>query len=91
MKLRAESGRFEALDDALPDAGFEPCTLDRLTLEMAMSALSPEERQIVSLHAIAGLKHRETAELMGLPLATVLSKYHRALSKLKKRLKEEGL
>lgn len=91
MKLRAESGRFEALDDALPDAGFEPCTLDRLTLEIAMSALSPEERQIVSLHAIAGLKHRETAELMGLPLATVLSKYHRALSKLKKRLKEEGL
>ena len=91
MKLRAESGRFEALDDALPDAGFEPCTLDRLTLEIAMSALSPEERQIVSLHAIAGLKHRETAELMGLPLATVLSRYHRALSKLKKRLKEEGL
>jgi RNA polymerase sigma-70 factor (ECF subfamily) len=33
---------------------------------------------------VSGLKHREIAELLDLPLATVLSKYHRGLKKLRK-------
>ena len=51
-----------------------------------MKALSDSERQIVLLHAVGGMKHRETAALMELPLATVLSKYSRALKKLKAKL-----
>ncbi|MFR3365625.1 MAG: RNA polymerase sigma factor [Christensenellales bacterium] len=44
------------------------------------------------LHAVGGMKHRETAELLGLPLATVLSKYSRAIKKLKSKLeKREGI
>ena len=46
--------------------------------------LSPDEREIVILHAVSGLKHREIAKLLGMPLATVLSKYSRAIKKLKK-------
>lgn len=61
---------------------------DKLLLEMAMKALTDEERQIVSLHALAGLKHREIAEMLNLKLATVLSKYHRALKKLQETIKE---
>ena len=53
-----------------------------------MRVLGDEERQVVMLHAVAGLKHRETAALMGLPLSTVLSRYHRALGKLQKALME---
>ena len=55
----------------------------------AMARLAPEERQIVLLHAAAGLKHRETAQLLELPLSTVLSKYHRGLKKLKALMKGE--
>lgn len=62
---------------------------DRLALEALLEVLSDEERQVVALHAIAGLKHRETARLLSLPLSTVLSKYHRALKKLQFALKEE--
>ena len=51
-----------------------------------MEALSDEERQIVALHALSGFRHREIAEVLELPLATVLSKYHRALKKLRSRL-----
>jgi len=58
----------------------------RILIKTAMSCLSDEERQIVSLHAVAGLKHREIGELTGLPLATVLTKYNRALAKMKKTL-----
>ena len=41
------------------------------------------------LHAVTGLKHREIAELLELPLSTVLSKYSRALLKLRKILANE--
>ena len=52
----------------------------------ALKALGDEERQIVLLHAVSGMKHRELSELLELPLSTVLSKYARALAKLKKAL-----
>lgn len=57
-----------------------------LALREAMTVLSEEERQIVLLHAVSGMKHRELSELLELPLSTVLSKYARALAKLKKAL-----
>ncbi len=56
---------------------------DRLTLEQCMKLLSDEERQIVTLHAVAGFKHREIAEMLNMPLSTVLSKYNRSLKKLR--------
>ena len=38
------------------------------------------------LHAVSGLKHREIAALLERPLSTVLSRYHRALGKLRREL-----
>ena len=57
---------------------------DRQLLEVALNLLTLEEREIILLHAVSGLKHREIAELLDMPLATVLSKYHRGLKKLRK-------
>ena len=62
---------------------------DRLALEECMRRLSDEERQIVVLHAVSGLKHREIAGMLSLPLPTVLSKYRRAIHKLKTYLERE--
>lgn len=56
---------------------------DRAIVAACLKKLSDEERQIVVLHAVSGFKHRETAEFLKLPLPTVLSKYHRALKKLR--------
>lgn len=56
---------------------------DRVTIRQCMDMLSDEERQIVVLHAVAGFRHREIGELLELPLSTVLSKYHRAIKKLR--------
>ncbi|MEG0778511.1 MAG: RNA polymerase sigma factor [Oscillospiraceae bacterium] len=61
---------------------------DRIVLQAAMSVLKDEERQIITLHAISGLKHMEIARLLNLPLSTVLSKYSRARKKLETALKE---
>ena len=62
---------------------------DAMVLQSALEILKEEERQIVLLHASAGLKHREIASSLHMPLATVLSKYNRAVKKLKQYLREE--
>lgn len=56
---------------------------EKLTLRESMLILGEEERQIVYLHAVAGLKHREIAQVMEKGLPTVLSKYNRAIKKLR--------
>lgn len=63
---------------------------DREALNAALNLLGEDERSIVLLHASQGMKHREIADAMGLPLSTVLSKYSRAMKKLQKYLGEEG-
>ena len=64
---------------------------DKLFVAQYLAKLSEEERTIVVLHAMTGLKHREIAKHLNLPLATVLSKYHRAIKKLKQIIKGESL
>lgn len=62
---------------------------DKLVLSECMNRLSDTERQIVILHAVAGFRHREISEILNTPLATVLSKYSRAIKKLKKYIGKE--
>ncbi len=59
---------------------------DKVILHACMEELSDEERQIITLYAVSGFKHREIAEILDLPLSTVLSKYYRALRKLRRIL-----
>ncbi|MBE5956780.1 MAG: RNA polymerase sigma factor [Lachnospiraceae bacterium] len=87
MKLR-EKKRHQDLEPEqwdmefhIPDSAGN--TEDRHLLEAALTILTEEERQIVLLHAVSGLKFREIGELTGIGLSTVLSKYHRSLKKLK--------
>lgn len=87
MKI-AEMPEDEQMYDAMyePRLGIE----QKVVLEAAMQKLCDDERQIVMLHAVSGLKHREIAKLLSMPLATVLSKYSRARKKLQNALDEEG-
>ncbi len=62
---------------------------DRLVLEGVLSLLTKEERNIVLLYAVSGMKHKQIAESLDLKLSTVLSKYHRSLKKLRAYLQEE--
>ena len=61
---------------------------DRMVLTSLLTVLSEEERQIVLLHSMTGLKHREIADLLEMKLSTVLSKYNRAIKKLRHAWKE---
>jgi RNA polymerase sigma factor (sigma-70 family) len=64
---------------------------DRIVLETALNILDKEEREIILLYAVSGLKHKEIAESLGLKLSTTLSKYHRALKKIRNYFEEGGV
>ena len=86
MKLR-QNARHVDLDEAEWDA--IPADLpgvtseDRHLLQTALATLTDEERKVILLHAVSGLKHREIAAVLEMPLPTALSKYHRAMKKLR--------
>ena len=60
---------------------------DRMILEKAFTVLPEDTCQIILLHAVIGMKHREIAELLNLPISTVLSKYNRGIKRLQTELK----
>ncbi len=57
---------------------------NRMLLETVFAILDEQERVIVTMHMLDGLKHREIADIIGIPLSTVITKYNRALKKMKK-------
>ncbi len=94
MKIR-ESKRtvltdIEESSHMLPHISPNSDSEDKIILHNALTQLSDESRQIVILHAVSGLKHKEIAQVMGLKLPTVLSKYNRAIQKIQKILKEDS-
>lgn len=62
---------------------------DKLLIETILKTLSEEERKIVILHVVNGFKFHEIARILDLKLSTTLSKYNRAMKKLKLLLKED--
>lgn len=89
MKYRQQKRQFFCSEEELKDVvDFGQITdrEDRIVLETAFEVLSKEECQIIVLHAVSGMKHREISDLLDIPISTVLSKYNRGLKKLRGQL-----
>lgn len=89
MKLRQQNHlSFYSLDEIPPepDLGQIEDLEDRLVMRTALRILADDECQIIVLHAVTGWKHREIAQLLNMPVSTVLSKYRRGIKKLKLQL-----
>ena len=92
-KLLKQRSRAESLD--LEDWRDDPSLVTymqsdaKLLIHHIMQSLSDQERQIVVLYAVSGFNHREIAALLNLALPTVLSKYNRAIKKLRIQLEKE--
>jgi RNA polymerase sigma-70 factor (ECF subfamily) len=93
--LRKRRARGESLDVAGFDGAAEELQRpDELLALMqvnsrvhaALSTLTPERRQLVSLAFLRDLTHQEIAEATGMPLGTVKSHLRRALSQLREHL-----
>ena len=93
LEIIRERQRFsdEPLEDIAGDIADEHSLTpeDSAILKACMEILSGDEREAVILHAVSGLRHREIAKILKLPLSTVLSRYNRAIKKLKNTLEGE--
>lgn len=88
-KKKSSYQDFDTLQIAIAHSDIEHAE-DRMVLTSAFRVLTEEERTIVLLHAASGFKHREIAQLFNKPLATVLSKYRRAIKKLQQEMSRNG-
>jgi RNA polymerase sigma factor (sigma-70 family) len=90
---RAELRRWRAMARAVPAEGEEP-DVDRIAarltaqaarreLAAALARLSPDQRDVLLLHAWAELDYEQVAEALGVPVGTVRSRLHRARSVLR--------
>lgn len=76
------------IEDSI-NLSYEENNDDKIVMDSVLNILSEEERKLVVLHCVTGMKHNEAAKLMGIGLSTELSKYNRALKKLRKYIEKE--
>jgi RNA polymerase sigma-70 factor, ECF subfamily len=69
-------------DDARPDAAAAGAE-QRARIEKALATLSADHRRIVVLSDIEGLSYREIADVLEIPMGTVMSRLHNARKRLK--------
>jgi RNA polymerase sigma-70 factor (ECF subfamily) len=79
--------------DYLQSAGTNP--LDEMVsrerdqrLEKALEMLPEAEREVLILNRFQGLKYREIAEVVGVPVGTVRARIYSALERLRKSIKD---
>lgn len=63
---------------------------ERMLLLTQLNQLSEREREVIGLKFVAGLQNREIARVLHMPEGTVGSLLHRALSRLRDALHDEG-
>jgi RNA polymerase sigma-70 factor (ECF subfamily) len=57
-----------------------------LSLEAALLALSPEDRELITLKYLDGLSYQELAELLQIPKGTVMSRLYYTRKQLQVKL-----
>lgn len=88
MKYRKEKERqFVRYEDMESELGFAQIgdIENKLLLQKMFSDLCREEREIIVMHDVSGMKFREIASIMNKPVGTVLARYNRSIRKLKKQ------
>lgn len=65
-------------------------SIDRMTLENALSSLAPGYRIIFLLHDVEGYEHNEIAEMLGCSIGNSKSQLHKARMKLRTLLPRAG-
>lgn len=61
----------------------EPNSEQEAIIKELLTTLEDTEKEIVLLHVVGDLKHREISKILGIPLGTVTWKYNEAIKKLR--------
>ena len=89
-----EKDRIDPSSSTTPSGGESPDSSMslgelRVKIEVALSKLSAEHREVVILKDVQGLSYKEIADVMGSTLGTVMSRLFYARQKLQALLKDE--
>lgn len=85
---------FERSVDFAETTGPEELVIDPTfdaSVTQAFSELSDDFRQVVELVDLNGLAYQEAADILGVPVGTVMSRLHRARRRIRDHLAEHGL
>ena len=83
------------LDESLVDTDDDPVAaaernINAAQVRAALSALTPEQQEVISLKFLQGLSNQETAEIMNKPVTAVKALQRRALGGLQRQLARTG-
>ncbi|MCY1230104.1 ECF RNA polymerase sigma factor SigR [compost metagenome] len=65
--------------------------LERSKLERALNGLSSENRSVLMLVVIEGYRYQDVAEMMAIPIGTVMSRLSRARRQLAEAMKDDNV
>jgi RNA polymerase sigma-70 factor (ECF subfamily) len=82
--LESQEPHDSAEQDAL-------CEAFDAAVEKALDELPDKFQRVVRLVDLDGLSYQEAAEVLGVPIGTVMSRLHRARSRIRGRLSDDGL
>lgn len=82
---RGEDGRVDGVLDAVLRDDIDPI------VRAGLATLSAKHRAVVALVDLDGLTYREAAELLEVPVGTVMSRLHRARAKVRAHLEANGI
>lgn len=83
---REIEGRHVIRADPSPAAGLEADLVRRDLIDKALAVVPPDLRLAVTLRDVEGLEYREIAEVMGVPIGTVMSRIFRGRQRLRAAL-----
>ncbi len=82
---RGRGGRVDGVPEAALHDDLDP------VVRAALGALSARHRAVVALVDIDGLTYKEAAEMLDVPVGTVMSRLHRARAKVRSHLEAHGI
>lgn len=79
-----------AVDEAARPDRFVDLEFDA-EVESALQSLSPAFAEVIDLVDVNGLTYAEAAELLDVPVGTVMSRLHRGRKKIREQLRQSGV
>ncbi len=91
LRRRREFDDWETLEDSLEATGDTPeqcCDRERIVacVRAAVAGLPPAQREVVTLVDLEEFSYAEVAEILGIPVGTVMSRLSRARAALRQSL-----
>lgn len=90
--FRRTKGKVAELPaDALENSWrYDDQLIAELTVRQAMERIDPVHREVVTLIDLAGYRYAEAAEILGVPIGTVMSRLSRARLALLENIERNG-